>query len=289
MNFHFRHDKKIKTMVSTHTKRAHGEPAVAVRSGGPQFEVLAPLGHGWDSKVRNRLTGNLKANLGSYPPRHLDALRRASEANYAMLGMVEHGDTAKYIKMINCGCQFRWLPRDSWASRATDVSIIDTVHILLVNSADGSSQLRHTEILKYCGPAIKTLFLHSSGSIDVLEILEKCPNLTTLSLSECHVDDALIHGIVACQCASSIAGIRLSMCKGGMSAMALGALVDAAGKTLVWLDVVDAFFQDPNNETLNHSSWLGPLGRCSQLRTAILPKVDAAALGMLASPISKIE
>jgi len=105
-----------------------------------------------------------------------------------------------------------------------------------------------------------------------------------------HVDDTLIHGIVACQCASSIAGIRLSMCKGDMSATALGALVDAASKTLVWLDVVDAFFfQDRNNETLDHSSWLGQLGRCSQLRTAILPKVDAAALGMLASPISKIE
>ena len=56
------------------------------------------------------------------------------------------------------------------------------------------------------------------------------------------------------------------------------------------MDVVDAFFfQDRNNETLDHSSWLGQLGRCSQLRTAILPKVDAAALGMLASPISKIE
>ena len=100
----------------------------------------------------------------------------------------------------------------------------------------------------------------------------------------------LIHGIGACQCASSVAGIRLSMCEGDMSATALGALVDAASKTLVWLDVVDAFFfQDRNNETLDHSSWLGQLGRCSQLRTAILPKVDAAALGMLASPISKIE
>ena len=41
-----------------------------------------------------------------------------------------------------------------------------------------------------------------------------------------------IHGIVACQCASSIAGIRLSMCKGDMSATALGALVDAQVKLL---------------------------------------------------------
>jgi hypothetical protein len=75
-----------------------------------------------------------------------------------------------------------------------------------------------------------------------------------------------------------------------MSPTALGALLNAASKTLVWLDVVDAFFfQDRNNEILDHSSWLGPLGRCGQLRTAILPKVDAAALGMLASPVSKLE
>lgn len=73
--------------------------------------------------------------------------------------MVEHGDTAKYIKMINepHWCQLRWLPRDSWVGRAHDVSVIDTVHILLVNLADGSSRLRHTEVLKYSGPAINTL------------------------------------------------------------------------------------------------------------------------------------
>jgi len=133
--------------------------------------------------------------------------------------MVEHGDTAKYIKMINepNWCQLRWLPRDSWVGRAHDVSVIDTVHILLVNLADGSSRLRHTEVRKYCGPAIKTLFLHSSVSnpittAQVLEIIEKCPNLTALSMREVmlmipsftglwHVSVHLVSLVYGCQCA----------------------------------------------------------------------------------------
>ena len=75
--------------MASRTKRAHDDsvPVAVARSGGPQFDSsLAPLGHGWDSKVKNRLTGNFKTNLGSYPPRHLDSSCIRSKLCHAWYG-----------------------------------------------------------------------------------------------------------------------------------------------------------------------------------------------------------
>ena len=275
----------------------YGPTRTSVRSG-PQFDDVAPEGHGWGAAAVNRFVVHHNDTPGSYPPRFLHAHRRVSEGNYAMLAMVEHGDGARYVKMTDTDWwRLRWLPRDDWVSRASDVSVIDTIHMRLQETTNGDSRLRHPDLLRSCGPHVRSLFLHSDGKTctgaQVLELVDSCPNLTTLSLTECHVDDALLRGIAASPCASRLAGLRLMNTGGVMSPTALGVLVEAASPTLVWLDVQLAFHPIDNRSRgtldVDHTPWLAPLGRCGLLRVALLPHLTATALGLLATPASKLE
>ncbi len=136
----------------------------------------------------------------------------------------------------------------------------------LVDPSNGSSQLCHSYVLRSCGPNVRLLFFHCSTAnlftgAQVLKLIKKCPNLVMLLLSKCHVDDALLRGIVASPRAPFLAGLRLSMCNGEMSPVALGFLIEVACPMLVWLDVQLAFFLYGNRK-VDRAAWLAPLGRC---------------------------
>jgi hypothetical protein len=277
-------------------KRKKNEPVATpnIIRLGPEFDVIMSEGHGWGANAINQFVHH-DDDPRSFLLRHLDALCRASKANYAMLGMVKNGDVGWYVKMIEgAGACWRlwWLHRNTWASHASNKTLISTIHVSLVDPSNGSSQLCHSYVLRSCGPNVCSLFLHCSTAnpftgAQVLDLIEKCPNLTTLSLSECHVTDALLRGIAVSRCALFLAGLRLSMCKGEMSPVALGSLIKVACPTLVRLNVQLAFFLHGNGK-VNHAAWLAPLGRCGRLRVTLLLKVDAA-LGLLANPASKLK
>jgi hypothetical protein len=127
-------------------KRKKNEPVATpnIIRLGPEFDVIVPEGHGWDANAINRFVCH-NDDSRSYP--HLDALHFASKANYAMLGMVKNGNAGWYVKMIEGAraCwRLRWLPRNTWASRASNKTLIDTIHVSLVDPSNGSSQLCHS-------------------------------------------------------------------------------------------------------------------------------------------------
>ena len=260
------------------------------RSSGPQFELIAPEAHGWDVEGRCRLTQH-DDKVSSYPPGFLHFLRRISEGNYAMLGMVEHGDSPCYVHMTSSDelrWRQRWLPRDDWSSRVMDETIVDTVHFHLQDPSDGSNRLRKRDLTRLAGPDVKALFLHSATGLtpsDVLELVCACSNLEVLSLSECVIDDRLLHGIAKSRCAASLKALRIREASGQPSTTALGAVIIATAGQLLWLDVQSAFADGPAK--LDHAAWLIPLRACSALRVAILPPgVLQATLAATPSPFS---
>ena len=210
-----------------------------------------------------------------------------------MLGMVEHGDGPRYVHMTgnvhDSFWRLRWLPRDDWSARASDTSVIDTVHVLLQQPSDGKNRLRKTDVLNASGPHVRALFLHCASALtsaDVLGLVQRCPNLSTLSLSECHVDDALLHGIAASACAPRLAGLRLWLNRGKISPAGLGALLTACSARLTWLDIELAFMDERGGPAkgLDHAAWLAPLRSCAELRVALLPGgLPPTGLGELAT------
>lgn len=276
----------VQTTTSTNKRSTPCTSSSSDLNYGPQFDIVAPEGHGWAGG--NRFVHH-NDDPESYPPRWLHALRRASEANYAMLGMVEHGDGPRYVHMTgnqdDSFWRLRWLARDEWSARASDKSVIDTVHVQLQQPSDGANRLRKPDVVRACSPEVRALFLHCASaftSADVLDLVARCPNLTALSLSECQVDDQLLRGIAASACAPRLVGLRLWMNRGDISPEALGALITACSASLAWLDIELAFFD--RRDVLNHAAWLAPLRLCAKLRVALLPdNPPPKALGELAA------
>ena len=218
-------------------KPSDTKPAIATapRKFGPQKGNFKPDDNRF---MRNpcRISGGEQNLPGEYPGSGKSSfaylVQRLSDRNYAMRGLCLDNDGAKYTSFAKSGVTQRclaFLPETDLNDHANDDTIVDAVHLDLINPKSGKSHLTGENFLKAMSAGVECIFLNSydtqnmksdvivqaidmckdslkcfsltEGIVtkDMLAALAKCPNLRglTLSMTETHAMDADLAPIIA--------------------------------------------------------------------------------------------
>ena len=277
-------------------ERAGAKARSVVRVAGPVFETHLVGEHQFGSGTpRCGFARVGRQSPSSYPPGFLGMLHRLSDQHYSMLALVLDGEPPTYQDATSAGaggtCWRRhWLPTKHWWDHAGDPAIVDTVHMDLVDPADGSSLLRTADLEAACGEHVHALFLHAAsavGAADLARCLTRCPNLRCLCVSECVVDDSVLR-TVATRC-RQLRALRLYMCTGVATSASLHVALLASSTQLQWLDL-GCPWQSGHGVSADSMAVAATqtgqvLRQCTALRVVTLPSAatSSAAIAGLAS------
>ena len=268
------------------TKKA-SDPKPAAASGprkfGPQKGNFKPDDNRF---MRNpcRISGGEQNLPDEYPGSGKSSfaylVQRLSDRNYAMRGLCLDNDGAKYTSFAKSGVTQRclaFLPETDLNDHANDSTIVDAVHLDLINPKSGKSHLTGENFLQAMSADVECIFLNSYDtqnmkSAAIVQAIDMCKDsLKCFSLTEGIVTKDMLAALAQCP---SLRGLTLSMTETHAGDADLAPIISSCPEMRwLYIDETSGLFQDaswsalfkdgscPNLEVLWVESTKGGEGR----------------------------
>ena len=215
-------------------------------------------------------TQNLPGEYGNGPSSGKSSfeylIQRLSDRNYAMRGLCLDGDGAKYTSYSQARVVTRclaFLPSTDLNDHAKDDTVVDAIHLDLINPKTGESYLTGDNFLKAVSPGVECIFLNSYDtkkmvSSVIVEAIDICKdNLKCFSITEGIVTKEILSALAKCL---NLRGLTLSMTKTHAGDADLAPIITSC-PDLRWL------FIDETSGLFRDASWQALLndGACPNL------------------------
>ena len=181
-------------------------------------------------------------------------VQRLSDRNYAMRGLCLDGDGARYTSFAKSGVTQRclaFLPETDLSDHANDETIVDAVHLNLINPKSGKTYLTGTNFLKAVSADVECIFLNSYDTKNmksdaIVQAIDMCrDNLKCFSLTEGIVSKEVLSALAKCP---NLRGLTLSMTDTYATDVDLAPIISSC-PNLRWLYI------DETSGLFHNSSW----------------------------------
>ena len=240
--------------------------AVVPRKFGPQKGNFKPDDNRF---MRNpcRISGGEQNLPSEYPGSGKSSfgylIQRYSDRNYAMRGLCLDDDGAKYTSFAKGGVTQRclaFLPETDLNDHSNDVTIVDAVHLDLINPKSGKSYLTGDNFLKAMSAEVECIFLNSYDmkSDVIVQAIDMCrDNLKCFSVTEGTVTKEMLAALAKCP---NLRGLTLTMTETYAGDADLAPIISSCSD-LRWLYI------DETSGLFQNSSWKALLqaGSCTNL------------------------